>query len=403
MPIMIWLAVIVEIAIFNWIDMAILLAIQFINATIGWYETVKAGDAVAALKASLKPQATVKRDGVWANIDAALVVPGDMVLLASGSAVPADCVVNEGQIDCDQSALTGESLPVTLKKGYPAQMGSTVVRGEVNGTVRHTGKDTFFGRTAMLLQQTESLGNLQKILMRIVISLSVLSLTLCAIVLAYLLIRKEHFKTVLSFVVVLLVASIPIAIEIVSTTTLALGSRQLSGHGAIVAKLTAIEEMAGMNMLCSDKTGTLTLNKMVIQEDCPTWMPGFGQKETLQHAAMAAKWWEPPRDALDTMTLGAADLEGLKPYKVRRGRTRREGGRGERGEGRAGAGRARRLPPPLFFLSLHTPHSHPPTPLSPPPSPHPPFFFCSTWTSCRSTPWSSGRRRRSRGRRASSR
>ena len=132
---------------------AILLAIQFINATTGWYETVKAADAVAALKASLKPLATVKRDGVWNNIDAGGVVPGDLVLLASGSAVPADCIINEGQIDVDASALTGESLPITVKRGGAAQMGSTVVRGEVNGTVQHTGKDTFFGRTAMLLQQ----------------------------------------------------------------------------------------------------------------------------------------------------------------------------------------------------------------------------------------------------------
>jgi H+-transporting ATPase len=295
--------------------MAILLAIQFINATIGWYETVKAADAVAALKKSLKPLATVKRDGTWANIDAGLVVPGDLVLLASGSAVPADCIVNEGNIDCDQSALTGESLPVTLKKGFPAQMGSTVVRGEVNATVQHTGKDTFFGRTAMLLNQGESLGNLQKVLLKIVLTLSALSITLCLIVLVYLLVHgKEPIREVLSFVVVLLVASIPIAIEIVSTTTLALGSRALSKQGAIVSKLTAIEEMAGMNMLCSDKTGTLTLNKMVIQDDCPTWVDGWDMKRTLQAAAMAAKWWEPPRDALDTMTLGAADIEALKPY-----------------------------------------------------------------------------------------
>ena len=362
MPIMIWIAVIIEAAIQNWVDMGILLAIQFINATIGWYETVKAADAVAALKKSLKPLATVKRDGVWDNIDAGLVVPGDMVLLASGSAVPADCIVsvvvwrgeregsksraaffsllfsrppfftsppltptphpphppqvNEGTIDVDQSALTGESLPVKLKKGFPAQMGSTVVRGEVNATVQHTGKDTFFGRTAMLLNQGESLGNLQKILLRIVMALSAISILLCIIVLIYLLVAvKEPIREAISFVVVLLVASIPIAIEIVSTTTLALGSRALSKQGAIVSKLTAIEEMAGMNMLCSDKTGTLTLNKMVIQEDCPTWMDGFDMKKTLQCAAMAAKWWEPPRDALDTMTLGAADLEALKPYK----------------------------------------------------------------------------------------
>ena len=206
---------------------------------------------------------------------------------------PLHTQVNEGTIDVDQSALTGESLPVKLKKGFPAQMGSTVVRGEVNATVQHTGKDTFFGRTAMLLNQGESLGNLQKILLRIVMALSAISILLCIIVLIYLLVAvKEPIREAISFVVVLLVASIPIAIEIVSTTTLALGSRALSKQGAIVSKLTAIEEMAGMNMLCSDKTGTLTLNKMVIQEDCPTWMDGFDMKKTLQCAAMAAKWWE---------------------------------------------------------------------------------------------------------------
>ena len=116
MPIMIWLAAIIEAGIENFIDMAILLLIQFANASIGFYEIVKAGDAVAALKASLKPSATVKRDGVWQNINATLVVPGDLVLLACGSAVPADCRINEGQVDIDQSGLTGESLPVTMFK-----------------------------------------------------------------------------------------------------------------------------------------------------------------------------------------------------------------------------------------------------------------------------------------------
>lgn len=131
MPIMIWIAVIIEIGIQNYIDMAILLAIQFINASISFYETNKAGNAIAALKNSLKPQATCKRDGSWQVIDARLVVPGDMVLLGSGSAIPADCRVNGSEIDVDQAALTGESLPVTFYKGDSCKMGSTVVRGEV--------------------------------------------------------------------------------------------------------------------------------------------------------------------------------------------------------------------------------------------------------------------------------
>lgn len=156
MPIMIWLAAIVEAGIQNFIDMGILLLIQFANASIGYYEITKAGDAVAALKKSLKARATCKRDGKWQDIEAALLVPGDLVLLASGGAIPADCRVNHGQIDVDQAALTGESLPVTMYANDSCKMGSTVVRGEVEATVEFTGASTFFGKTAALLQVSPS-------------------------------------------------------------------------------------------------------------------------------------------------------------------------------------------------------------------------------------------------------
>ncbi len=151
MPIMIWIAAIVEAGIQNWVDMAILLFIQFANASISYYEITKAGDAVAALKSSLQAKATVKRDGIWRTVDIAEVVPGDLVLLAAGSAVPADCRVNEGQIEVDQAALTGESLPVLMVAGDSCKMGSTVARGEQEGTVEFTGANTFFGKTAALL------------------------------------------------------------------------------------------------------------------------------------------------------------------------------------------------------------------------------------------------------------
>ena len=151
MPCMIWIAAIIEAAIENWIDMSILVFIQFANASIAYYEITKAGDAVAALKKSLKPQATVKRDGVWKEVNATILVPGDLVLLGSGSAVPADCRINRGTIDVDQAALTGESLPVTMNPGDSCKMGSTVVRGETEGTVEFTGVETFFGKTASLL------------------------------------------------------------------------------------------------------------------------------------------------------------------------------------------------------------------------------------------------------------
>jgi H+-transporting ATPase len=151
MPVMIWIAVIIEAAIGNYIDMAILLFIQFANASIGFYEINKAGDAVAALKKSLKPLATAKRDGKFIVMDAALLVPGDLVLLGSGSAIPADCRINHGEIDVDEAALTGESLPVAKFQGTSVKMGSTVVRGETEATVEFTGANTFFGKTAALL------------------------------------------------------------------------------------------------------------------------------------------------------------------------------------------------------------------------------------------------------------
>lgn len=318
MPVIIWVAIIIEIGLQNWPDVGVLVAIQFINATLGWYETIKAADAVAALKASLKPTATVKRDGSWQNMDAKFLVPGDMVLLGAGSAVPADCLINDGRLEVDQSALTGESLPVTMYRGDSAKMGSTAVRGEVEATVESTGSNTFFGKTATMLQAAGGIGHLQKILMSIVIALVAISLILCITMLGYLLgYGREPFKEALTFVVVVLVVSIPIAIEIVCTTTLALGSRELSGHGAIVTRLASIEEMAGMNMLCSDKTGTLTLNKMVIQDDCPIYTPGITKDDVLKSAALAAKWKEPPRDALDTLVLlnSGLDLKELDQFE----------------------------------------------------------------------------------------
>jgi H+-transporting ATPase len=316
MPLMIFFAAFIEWAIGNYPDMGILLFINFANASIGFYETVKAGDAVEALKNSLKPKATVKRDGKWQVINGTTVVPGDMALLASGSAMPADCRVNTrdaqrakqpdlaiAQIDVDQAALTGESLPVTLYEGDKTLMGSTVVRGETEGTVEYTGVNTFFGKTAALLADTEELSNVQYLLIIIVRNLTILSLIMCLIVLLYVW-TIVPFMEALAFVVVLMVASIPMAMEIVTTTTLALGSKELSKHGAIVTRLAAIEDMAGMAILCSDKTGTLTLNEMHIQENTPVYSPGETQYSLLRLAAMAAKWHEPARDALDKLVLG---------------------------------------------------------------------------------------------------
>lgn len=304
MPVMIWIAAIVEGALGNYIDTIILVAINLLNASLSFYETTKAGDAVAALKASLKPTATCMRDGKWNNqFDARFLVPGDLIELCAGNAVPADVMVNHGQLEVDESAMTGESLPVTIHEREMAKMGGTVARGETHCTVVLTGKDTFFGKTAALLGGGEGKSNLQKLLLHVMIILCVLSFTLCGSALIYLLLTHNSVKKSLSFAVVVIVASIPMAIEIVTTTTLAIGSKTMSKFGAIVSRLAAIEDLAGLTMLCSDKTGTLTKNKMMIQDDAPTYEPGLNQMDLLKQASMAAKWESPPKDALDTMVL----------------------------------------------------------------------------------------------------
>jgi len=315
MPIMIWIAIFIEGCLQNWPDLGVLLVLQAINGGVGFYETLKAANAVEALKSSLKPRATVKRDGKWQEVDASVLVPGDLVTLASGASVPADCLINEGHIDVDQSAITGESLPVAMSKGDCAMMGSTIARGETTGTVSATGMRTVFGKAAAMITSVDELGHLQKILLLIMAPLVVLSFVLCITCWAFLYRKGESFQHALSFVIALLVASIPVAMEVVVTATMALGARELAEKDAIVAHLAAIERLAGMNILCCDKTGTLTKNTMQIQENCPVFVEELTYKDIVLHAALAAKWWEPPKDALDKMVLEAVDLDLCAAYK----------------------------------------------------------------------------------------
>ncbi len=194
MSVMIWIAICIELPFQNWFDVVILTTLQLVNGFIGFYETVKAGNAVAALKNSLKPSAQVKRDDKWQVIDASLLVPTDLVMLCAGSAVPADCSINEGILSVDQAALTGESMPVTMKAGDVPKMGSTVVRGEVEATVQDTGMHTFLGKTAALIQSVDEQSRMDKVLMGVVRFLLVLSIIACIILLIYLLLAKGEKK-----------------------------------------------------------------------------------------------------------------------------------------------------------------------------------------------------------------
>eukprot|EP00808_Paulinella_micropora_P011379 g70085.t1 len=323
MPCLLWIAIIIEGAIEDWADFGVLLFIQFFNGTLAFYELSKAGDAVAALKESISPKATVRRDGKWVEkFDAALLVPGDVVMLGSGAAVPADCKICDGNsLGVNQSALTGESLPVTIRNDEMCKWGSTVETGEAVCLVVATGKDTFFGQTAALLTGPAEVSNLQKLLRKVMGVLVLLSFLVC-IVIFIVIIINEDIKSTISFVVVVLVASIPFAMDVVVTSTLAMGSKSLANEGAIVTRLSAIEDLAGLNCLCSDKTGTLTKNKMELTggNEVPDGniktdgspVIAYTQKQVLEFAALAAKWMEPPRDALDRLVLGGVDLSSLE-------------------------------------------------------------------------------------------
>ena len=309
MPIMIWIAVIIEGIQKDWADFFVLLALQLVNGLVSWHEHSKAADAIAALKSSLSPQAMVKRDGEWRKVNARILVPGDLVSLALGSSVPADTqVIGPKLVYADQAALTGESLPVKIKVGEIAKMGSNITTGEAEGIVAATGGRTFFGRTATLINDVEEGGHFQLVLYRITAFLMVVSIILTGIIMGYMIMNadkneKDPFLNALSICVVLLVASIPIAMQVVCTSTMAIGSRRLAEKKAIVTRLASIEELAGMDMLCSDKTGTLTLGVMVMK-DTIVINKDATKEDVLAMAALAAKWKEPARDAIDKLVLG---------------------------------------------------------------------------------------------------
>ena len=276
MPIMIWIAIIVELIVGisksvqgksgavgpdeHYVDFIVLLILQTANAVVGWHEEIKAGDAVAALKGSLSPKANVKRDGEWITINGRDLVPGDLVVLALGGAVPADCQLLEGKpVFIDQAALTGESLPVKMGTGDIAKMGSNVTNGEIEAVVESTGALTFFGKTAALLNSVESKSNIDKILMDILMVICAVGGPCIIVVIAIMAARGNPPEIVITTAVVLIVAIVPIANAVVCTSTLAFGSRKLSEEKAIVTRLSSIEELAGMNMLCSGRF-LLTLN-----------------------------------------------------------------------------------------------------------------------------------------------
>jgi len=313
-PWMIEAAVILSAAARHWPDFAIISVLLLSNAVVGFWEERQAGNAIAALKAQLATTAKVIRDGKWGSPAARELVPGDVIRVRLGDIVPADARLLEGDpIEVDQSALTGESLPVTRKAGEAVFSGSIIRQGEIGALVYATGANTYFGKTAQLVQEAHTVSHFQRAVLKIGNYLIILAVVLVAAIVVVAIVRGDPILTTLQFALVLTVAAIPVAMPTVLSVTMAVGARLLATKKAIVTRLSAIEELAGVDILCSDKTGTLTQNKLTLGD--PFCVNGIPADQVILNAALASR--EEDKDTIDLAVIGGLkNDQALKAYQV---------------------------------------------------------------------------------------
>ena len=313
-PWMIEAAVILSGIVRHWLDFFIILLLLCSNAVVGFWEEHQAGNAIAALKAKLAINAKVKRDGKWDTPKASELVPGDVIRLRLGDIVPADARLLAGDpVEVDQSALTGESLPVTAKPGGAVFSGSIIRQGEIDAMVYATGANTYFGKTAQLVQEAHTVSHFQRAVLKIGDYLIILAVALVVLILAVALFRGDKVLTTLEFCLVLLVAAIPVAMPTVLSVTMAVGARLLAKKEAIVTRLSAIEELAGVDVLCSDKTGTLTQNKLTLGD--PFTVNNIPADQVILWAALASRAED--KDTIDLAVIGGVkNDQALKGYQV---------------------------------------------------------------------------------------
>ena len=286
------------------VDFTIILCLLLFNATIDLWNEFKAVNALDALKKQLALKCRALRDGKWQEVDARSLVPGDLIRLRLGDIVPADAKLLTGDyLSVDQAALTGESLPVNKRPNDTAYSGSIIKQGEMTALVTATGSNTFLGRTAELVAGAETTSEFQKTIMHIGNFLVVSAVAVGLVMAFVLLLDGQGFMTTLQYVLLLIVASIPVAMPAVLSVTMALGTLVMSKEKAIVSRLEAIEELAGVDVLCSDKTGTLTTNKLTLGES-----QLFAAKDEAELLLAAARASEGENgDAIDN-----AVLQGLR-------------------------------------------------------------------------------------------
>ncbi len=309
-PWMIEIAVILSGVVKHWPDFFIILLLLVSNAVVGFWEERSAGNAIAALKAKLATKTRVKRDGKWVTPPARDLVTGDVIQLKQGDIVPADARLLDGDpMSVDQSALTGESLPATRNPGDAVFSGSIVRRGQSTALVYATGTNTYFGKTAQLVEKALTVSHFQKAVLKIGNYLIILALSLVAVIIGFAIYRGDPILTTLEFALVLTVAAIPVAMPTVLSVTMAVGARLLAKKQAVVSRLVAIEELAGVDVLCADKTGTLTEDELTLGD--PFCVDSIPAAQVILDAALASR-----ADNDDTIDL--AVLKGLKDQAVLR-------------------------------------------------------------------------------------
>jgi H+-transporting ATPase len=313
-PWMIEAAVILSGVVRHWPDFFIILLLLVSNAVVGFWEERQAGNAIAALKATLAIKAKVKRDGKWTDPAARELVPGDVIRVRLGDIVPADARLLAGDpVEVDQSALTGESLPVTRKPGEAVFSGSIIRQGEIEAMVYATGTNTYFGRTAQLVQEAHTVSHFQRAVLKIGDYLIILAVALVAVIITVAIFRGDPILNTLEFALVLTVAAIPVAMPTVLSVTMAVGARLLAKKEAIVTRLSAIEELAGVDVLCSDKTGTLTQNKLTLGD--PFSVNDIPGDQVNLWAALASRAED--KDTIDLAVIGGLkNDQALKSYQV---------------------------------------------------------------------------------------
>lgn len=315
---MAWLieiAAILSAVIRHWEDFCVIMIMLLVNAGVGFWQEYKADSAIEALKKRLALKARVLRDGKWSEFPAKELVPGDVVRVRLGDIVPADLKLMDGEyLLVDQSVLTGESLPVEKHAGDIVYSASVIRQGEMNAVVTATAMKTYFGKTTQLVTETKTKSHFQKAVIKIADYLIITAICLVVLIFVVGLFRHEKILELLQFALILIVASIPVALPAVLTVTMAVGAAALARKEAIVSKLVAIEEMAGVDILCSDKTGTMTKNELTLKEIYP--FKGFQEEDVLLLGFLASK--EEDHDPIDDTIIARTKTTGMIQGKLNR-------------------------------------------------------------------------------------